>query len=491
MSVRGQSVAIIGTGFAGLGMAATLRRAGHDDFVLFEAADDVGGCWRENTYPGAACDVPSHLYSFSFAPSARWSRRFAPQPEILDYLRSVADSFELRPHIRFRSRVAAATFDDTTASWTVRLDDGTETVHDVVVFACGQLSNPAIPAIEGAESFRGSLFHSARWDHEADLTGKRVAVIGTGASAIQFVPRLAEQVGHLTLLQRSAPFVIPKADYAYPRWVRTLFGRVPALQRLSRWLTWATLEPRSIGFTKFPALLKIVGLRSRLHMRRQITDPATRAAVTPDHPIGCKRILISNDYLASLDRPNVTVTTTPIDRITPDGVRLTDGTAVEADTIVYGTGFHATDFLRGITVTGAQGVDLHREWDDGAQAHLGVSVHGFANMFLLYGPNTNLGHTSIILMLEAQMKYVVQAVERLDSGRARALQVKADVERRSNIALQTALSKTVWEQGCTSWYRTASGRNTNNWPASTAHYIRVMRSLDSSEFEWTPTDRSA
>ncbi|MCX6471278.1 MAG: NAD(P)/FAD-dependent oxidoreductase [Corynebacteriales bacterium] len=491
MSVRGQSVAIIGTGFAGLGMAATLRRAGHDDFVLFEAADDVGGCWRENTYPGAACDVPSHLYSFSFAPSATWSRRFAPQPEILDYLRSIADTFALRPHIRFRSRVAAATFDDTSASWTVRLDDGTETVHDVVVFACGQLSNPAIPAIEGAESFRGNLFHSARWDHDADLTGARVAVIGTGASAIQFVPRLAEQVGHLTLLQRSAPFVIPKADYAYPRWARSMFARVPALQRLSRWLTWATLEPRSIGFTRIPALLKIVGLRSRLHMRRQITDPATRAAVTPDHPIGCKRILISNDYLASLDRPNVTVTTTGIDRITPDGVRLADGSTVEADTIVYGTGFHATDFLRGITVTGAEGRDLHREWDDGAQAHLGVSVHGFPNMFLLYGPNTNLGHTSIILMLEAQMKYVVQAVERLDAGRARAVQVRADVERRSNLALQSALSKTVWEQGCTSWYRTASGRNTNNWPASTAHYIRVMRSLDESEFEWTPTDRSA
>ncbi|WP_328856235.1 NAD(P)/FAD-dependent oxidoreductase [Williamsia herbipolensis] len=491
MSVRGQSVAIIGTGFAGLGMAATLRRAGHDDFVLFEAADDVGGCWRENTYPGAACDVPSHLYSFSFAPSATWSRRFAPQPEILDYLRSIADTFALRPHIRFRSRVAAATFDDTSASWTVRLDDGTETVHDVVVFACGQLSNPVIPAIEGAESFRGNLFHSARWDHDADLTGARVAVIGTGASAIQFVPRLAEQVGHLTLLQRSAPFVIPKADYAYPRWARSMFARVPALQRLSRWLTWATLEPRSIGFTKIPALLKIVGLRSRLHMRRQITDPATRAAVTPDHPIGCKRILISNDYLASLDRPNVTVTTTGIDRITPDGVRLANGSTVEADTIVYGTGFHATDFLRGITVTGAEGRDLHREWDDGAQAHLGVSVHGFPNMFLLYGPNTNLGHTSIILMLEAQMKYVVQAVEHLDAGRARAVQVRADVERRSNLALQSALSKTVWEQGCTSWYRTASGRNTNNWPASTAHYIRVMRSLDESEFEWTPTDRSA
>ncbi len=483
-TINRPTIAIVGAGFAGLGMAISLKRAGLTDFTVFERGDDVGGCWRMNTYPGAACDVPSHLYSFSFAPNPRWSRRFAPQPEILDYLQHCAREYDLHPHIRLGTAVESAVYDDAENTWAVTLADGTVSIFDLVVFACGQLSRPATPHVPGIEQFEGTVFHSAQWDHDYPLAGKRVAVVGTGASAIQFVPKIADEVSSLHLFQRSAPYVIPKADYPYSQRVRRVFAALPAVQRLSRWLTYATLEPRVIAFNRYPGLMKLFAWRYRRLVAKSIPDPRLREALKPDYPIGCKRILISNDYLASLAGPHVDVVTEPIAEVGPSSITVADGTSVEVDAIIFGTGFHATDFLRGISVTGRDDTDLHTVWADGAYAHLGLTVNGFPNMFLLYGPNTNLGHTSIILMLEAQMRYIIEATRLLRVRRGSAIEVRTDAESMSNDAVQAALSETVWNQGCNSWYKTASGKNTNNWPASTAKYIRMTRSVDEDDYTW-------
>ena len=474
-------IAIIGAGFGGIGAAVALRRAGYADVTVFEKGADVGGVWRENTYPGAACDVPSHLYSFSFAPRADWSRRFAPQAEILDYLRGVADRYGVRPLIRFGTEVTAADFDDATCRWTLTLADGSTFAADAVVAACGQLSRPAVPDLPGLADFRGTLFHSARWDAGADLRGRRVAVIGTGASAIQFVPQIAPLAARLTLFQRQAAYVIRKPDYRYSRRAAALFARVPLLQRLSRWLTYWQNEPRILAFTRAQPLMRIVRWRFRRHLRAAVADPALRAALTPRYPMGCKRILISNDYYPALTRPDVEVVTAPIAAVTPDGVRTADGRQHDVETIILGTGFTATEFLAPMRITGRRGRPLEDAWRDGAEAYLGVAVAGFPNLFLLYGPNTNLGHNSIIFMLEAQIRFAQQLIDRLRDG-AGTVEVTGPAQRAFNAALQRRSHRTVWERGCTSWYTTASGRNTVNWPSSTLAYWRATRRVDWADF---------
>lgn len=483
MSAQPQpSVAIIGTGFGGLGMAIRLLQAGYTDITVFEKADDVGGVWRENTYPGAACDIPSHLYSFSFEPKADWSRRFAPQAEIHAYLRHCAETHDVRRLVRFNTEVLSADFDEDRAVWDLELSDGGRHSATVLVTACGQLSRPARPSIPGLESFRGQLFHSARWRPDADIDGRRVAVIGTGASAIQVVPQVARRAEHLTLFQRQAAHVIPKPDYAYPSIVQAAFAKVPGLLRSSRWATYWQHEVRALAFTRAPSLLKVADLRFRRHMRKSVRDPGLRRVLEPTSPVGCKRILISNDYYPALARPDVAVVPEGIARIETDAVVTADGARHRVDTIVLGTGFTATDFLAPMRITGRGGRELNEAWRDGAEAHLGITVAGFPNLFMLYGPNTNLGHSSIVFMLESQIRYARQAIDRLGAGDVRWIDVRERVLRASSEWVQSAIEGSAWDQGCTSWYRTASGRNTTNWPGFTLDYWRRTRSVRWADF---------
>jgi cation diffusion facilitator CzcD-associated flavoprotein CzcO len=484
-------VAIIGTGFGGLAAAARLKQAGIDDLVLFEKSDDVGGVWRENTYPGAACDVASHLYSLSFAPKADWSRRFAPQAEIHQYLRDVARDFDVLRHIRFDSEVLAAAFDEGSGTWRLTLAGGVEHEADVLIAATGQLSRPSTPDIPGLDRFEGTLFHSAQWDHEHDLTGERVAVLGTGASAIQFVPAIAPGVTSLAVFQRSAPYVLPKPDGPYDAKARRAYGRIPGLLRLSRERIYLTNELRSLGFNTEPRLLFAHRARYRKHLRAVVADPDLRARLTPTDPMGCKRILMSNDWYQALQLPQVEVVTEQIAEVRPHSIVTADGTERAVDTVVLGTGFAATEFLAPMRITGRDGRDLHEQWKDGASAHLGTVVPGFPNLFVLYGPNTNLGHNSILVMLEAQVGWVVQAVRALAQGRARWLDVRRDVAEAFDAWVQERVGHTVFAGGCRSWYLTASGRNTQNWPASTLTFRRRLRRLRLEEFEVAPVRASA
>ncbi|MBS1124160.1 MAG: FAD-dependent pyridine nucleotide-disulfide oxidoreductase [Deltaproteobacteria bacterium] len=474
-------VIIIGAGFGGLGMAIRLKQRGEHRFVILEQADDVGGCWRDNTYPGAACDVPSHLYSFSFEPSTGWSRAYAPQPEIHAYLRACARKYGLLSHIRFGTCVRGAAFDARAGQWIVDAEPHQLRARALVV-ACGQLSRPAMPRIAGIERFRGAQFHSARWNHDYALDGRRVAVIGTGASAIQFVPAIAPRVSKLSLFQRSPAHVIPKPDRAYSSWERALQRRLPALTVASRAWSYLRHESRAPAMA-VPTLMAGFEWLFRRHLERQIRDPELRKKLTPDYPIGCKRILISNDYYPTLTRDNVDVVTDAIREITEDGIVTEDGSARGAETpvdaIIYGTGFTANEFLAPMVIRGLHGT-LASAWQHGAEAHLGITVSGFPNMFLLYGPNTNLGHNSIIYMLESQIHYVMQCLEALH--RARYLDVRADAQHAFNTNLQQQLAGSVWAGDCTSWYKTAEGKLTNNWPGFTFSYRRLTRTLDLDDY---------
>jgi len=475
-------IAIVGAGFGGLGMALQLVRAGIRDFTIFERGSDVGGTWRENTYPGAACDIPSHLYSFSFEPKADWTRTYSAQDEILDYLRDCAAKYGLRDHIRFGTEVRSATYDEAASLWELGLGDGSTFRARVMISACGQLNRPAIPAIAGRDSFAGTAFHSAQWRHDAELEGKRIAVIGTGASAIQFVPQLAQSAASLALLQRSAPYVIPKPDRPYARAALRLFRRFPFVQRLNRIFKYLAQESNFAAFSFAQVLIALPRRTFLRQLEAHIADPELRRKLMPDYVMGCKRILLANDYYPALARPNVEVVTESIERVTPTGIITEDGRERPFDAIVYGTGFTASEFLAPMRVTGRNGLDLQTAWKGGAHAYLGIAVAGFPNLFLLYGPNTNLGHNSIIYMLEAQIRYVLDAVEKLSERPGARLEVKAERETRFNDGLQQRLAKTVWASGCGSWYFDRSGKNTVNWPDFTFVYRARTRAVDLDDY---------
>ncbi|WP_375574766.1 flavin-containing monooxygenase [Paracidovorax oryzae] len=466
---------IIGSGFAGLGMAIALRKAGIDDFAILEKAGDVGGVWRDNAYPGAACDVPSHLYSFSFEPNPRWSRVFAPQEEILEYLRHCARRYDLLRHVRLRSEVASAAWDESAQRWMVQLQGGQRLDAQFLVSGTGQLSRPALPAIAGIERFAGPSFHSARWDHGVDLAGKRVAVIGTGASAIQFVPAIAGRVEALHVFQRSPSHMMPRPDRAYSGLEKVLFGRVPGAMRLHRAWIYLKYESRALAFTRFKGLMQwAVGRPFRKMLERQVPDAALREALTPDYPIGCKRILLSSEYLATMARANVHVQTGAIDRVEPGGIRTRDGQLHAADVIVYGTGFAATQFLSPMKITGRGGRDLNAAWQRGAAAYLGITVPGFPNFFMLYGPNTNLGHNSIVYMIESQIAHVMRCLRAMERAGAATIEPDAQRFERYNRHIQQSLRRTVWN-GCKSWYVDANGHNSTNWPGFTLSYRAATR----------------
>jgi cation diffusion facilitator CzcD-associated flavoprotein CzcO len=470
-------IAVVGAGFGGVGLAVRLKQAGFDDLVVLERGDDVGGVWRENTYPGAACDVASALYSFSFAPKADWSRRFAKQAEILDYIRGVARDFDVLRHVRLGIEVLSAAYDEGTATWTLRLSDGTTHEADVLVTACGQLSTPKLPDVPGLDTFAGKQFHSAQWDHGHRLDGERVAVLGTGASAIQFVPEIAPRVAALTVFQRSAPYVVPKPDREYG-----LRARHPALRRAGRLGTYLWNESRSLGFNTEPRLLEPLRRRFLAHLAAQVPDQQLRTVLTPTDPMGCKRILISNDWYAALQLPHVEVVAERVTDVRPAGVLTADGRLREVDTLVLGTGFAATELVAPMTVTSCGGRTLAQAWEGGAEAYLGTTVAGFPDLYLLYGPNTNLGHNSIVFMLEAQYRYVLQAVRHRAAG-GQPLSVRPEVQRAYNDRLQERARGTVFAGGCTSWYLTADGRNTQNWPGSTLDFARRTRRLRLTDYE--------
>lgn len=478
--MRQPSVTIVGAGFGGIALALRLRRAGFRDVTIIERADDVGGVWRANTYPGAACDVPSPLYSLSTEPNPDWPRRYAAQPDILNYVRRVVDSRGLRDSIRFGVEVVAADFDESARRWTVTTDGGETVTTDVLVTAVGQLSRPSVPAIEGRETFGGPMFHSAEWRHDVDLAGKRVAVIGTGASAIQFVPAIAPEVAHLSVFQRSAAWVVSKPDREFGPRRRRLHRAVPATLGAERLATWTYFELITFALT-MRRLGAFTRFLSRRHLRRQVADPVLRAALTPDYEPWCKRLLFSDDYYPALARDNVSLVRDRIERIEPDGIRTADGALHPADVVVFGTGFAATEFLAPMTIRGRGGRKLEDEWSGGARAYLGISTAGFPNLFMMYGPNTNLGSGSIVYMLESQARHITGLVSWLAENPASSVEVDPTVEDAFHTRTQEKLRRSVWSR-CSSWYRTSSGEITTNWPGTVTAYRNRTRHVNRDDY---------
>jgi cation diffusion facilitator CzcD-associated flavoprotein CzcO len=477
-------VAIVGSGFSGLGMAVKLKRAGMDDFVILERAEDVGGTWRDNTYPGCQCDVESNLYSFSFALNPAWTRTYPLQAEIWDYLRLCTQRYGLGPHLRYRHEVRTAAWDEAAARWRIETSAGSLTA-DVLVAAVGPLSEPSLPAIPGLDEFPGPHFHSAAWDHAVDLAGKRVAVVGTGASAIQLVPQIQPRVARLDLFQRTPPWVLPHRDREVRGVERTLYRAVPGLQRLARLLVYWTRELFVIPFMKVRADSAPERF-ARDHLEKQVADPDLRIRLTPNYAIGCKRILISNEYYPAIQEPNVELVTDGIREIRGRSIVTADGREREVDVIILATGFRVTEMPFARWVTGRDGECLADHWGGSPTAYRGTAVAGFPNLFLLLGPNTGLGHTSVLLMLEAQLRYVMGGLRHLERTRMATVEVRPEVQEAFNTRVQSRLRDTVWNSGgCRSWYLDRSGRNTTIWPGSTWPYVRLMRRFDPASYRFS------
>ncbi len=479
-------VLVIGAGFSGLCLAIKLKAAGHSYRVLEQAAT-LGGTWRDNTYPGAACDVPSNLYCFSFAPSPDWSRDYPPQAEIEAYMNRCADDFGVRGSFRFNEGVDSARFDEARGCWRVAARGG-QVIHEAraLVIATGGLSRPRLPEIPGLSSFGGPVFHTARWRHDVDLRGKRVGVIGTGASAIQVIPEIAPRVSSLAVFQRTPSWVLPKRDGPVPLARRARYRRFPWLQKAARTLLFWRHEARAIVFTRLPWLLPALRPILLWPMRRQVKDATLRTQLTPAYSLGCKRVLLSNDFYPTLGRDNVRLVTDAIAEITPRGVLTASGEDLAFDVLIACTGFHAAEAGAPFPVTGRGGRGLDAAWGDAATAYLGTTVHGFPNLFLMSGPNTGLGHNSVIGIIEAQAGYVLDALATLSHRPGQAFDVRADVQRDYNTWLQARLAKTVWNTGgCASWYLTRAGINTTLWPGFSAGFAWRLRRFDAGAYAWT------
>ena len=479
-------VIIVGAGFGGVAAAIELQRHGFCDLTLLDAAPEIGGTWFHNTYPGAACDVPSQLYSFSFAQRSDWVRLCPLQQDILAYLQQVARDFGVDRIFRGDTRVTACRYDDAEGLWRVETAAGETLEAEALVMATGQLHQPATPRIEGAETFAGHTFHSARWDHDYPMEGKRVAVVGTGASAVQFVPEIAERVAHLTVFQRTGNWFMPRKNRAYPAAYRALIERVPGLQALRRRfifeytesLTLAIRHPRTVG--------RLGHQVSKVFMRTQLRDPDLRRKAWPDYTFGCKRILFSSHFLPALQRENVELVTDAVARLVPEGVVDATGRRHPVDCVIWGTGFKTVDFMFPMAITGADGCDLREAWADGPHAHLGMLVPGFPSLFVMYGPNTNTSGGSIITYLEAQAGYLRQALQLVRDRGAAAIEIRPEVEAASDRALQARFAGTAWTQ-CDSWYRDDSGRIVTNWPGYMREYVAATATLDPSDFTLLPT----
>lgn len=478
-AVEHHRVAIVGAGFAGIGMAITLRRAGYRDVVVLERAGAVGGTWRDNTYPGCQCDVPSHLYSFSFAPKHDWTRSFGLQEEIRAYLEECADRFGVRPQIRLHAGVERARWDERTRRWRLEGTFGTMTA-EVLVSCVGALSEPSVPDLPGIESFEGAAFHSARWRHDLDLAGKLVAVIGTGASAVQFVPAIQPMVGRLMVFQRTPPWVVPRMDRQVGARARERYRRHPMLQKAARLGVYWSRELLVFGFAKRPRLMAYPAWLARRHREAQVADPALRAKLTPSYAIGCKRILLSDDWYPALQQPNVELVTERIAEVRPRSIVTADGAEREVDAIVYGTGFRVTSHPAYDMLLGRDGRNLGELWRrDGIAAYKGTTVAGFPNLFLIVGPNTGLGHSSMVFMMESQFAYVLDALRTLDARGAVAAEPRPEAQAAFNARLQARLARSVWNTGgCASWYLDEHGCNRALWPGFTWQFRLSTRRFD-------------
>jgi cation diffusion facilitator CzcD-associated flavoprotein CzcO len=490
MSARKLEVLIVGAGFGGIAAAIELRGHGITDVTILEKAPDLGGTWFYNSYPGAACDVPSHLYSFSYAQRRDWSRLCSPQAEIHAYLHDVARTHGIDRLVRTGTTVTSCAWDAARCRWSVETAEGPTYEADALIVATGQLDQPARPAIEGADSFAGHSFHSAEWDHDYPLEGKRVAVVGTGASAVQFVPEIAPKVAHMSVFQRTGNWFLPRENRRYPAAVKAAIELVPGLQALRRRfifeygesLTLAIRHPRTVG--------RLAAARSAAFMRSQLKDPTLRAKAWPDYTFGCKRVLFSSHFLPALQRPNVELVTDAIVSVEPSGIRTADGALREVDCLIWATGFRTNDFMFPMRIVGSDGLDLRDHWSGGPHAHLGMCVPGFPNMFLMYGPNTNTSGGSIIVYLEAQAAYIRQAMEQLSVREAGALEVRAEVEAASDRALQARFAGTAWTR-CDSWYRDEHGRIVANWPGYMREYLEQTSRLDAAEYRFLPLTKPA
>lgn len=478
-------IVIVGAGFAGLGMAIKLKQAGYNDFVILERGNEVGGTWRDNDYPGCTCDIPSFLYSYSFEPNPNWTRSYPGWAEILEYLKHTARKYGLYQHIRFEHDVLEMSWNDEVAEWrTIASTPKGEVsyISRYLVVGTGPLSEPSVPSLPGLETFTGHSFHSAQWDHEYDLRGKRIAVIGTGASAIQFIPKIQPEAGKLTVFQRTPPWVIPRLDHRLSAPEKWILGNVPGAHRLLRELIFYVQEARIIGFRR-PRLMRQLDRLARLHMRRQIRDPELRAKVTPDYVLGCKRILISDDYYPALTQPNVELVAAGVSQVGPHSVTDANGREHEVDAIIFGTGFEVTKPRISERIRGREGHTLSEEWQGHMQAHRGTTIHGFPNLFFLLGPNTGTGHNSVIHFIESQVPYVLAAIEETERRGASTIEVTEAAQRAFNRWLESELEGTVWTEGnCRSWYLDDQGRNTTLWPGSATGFRKALAEFDAASY---------
>ncbi|NOX95620.1 MAG: NAD(P)/FAD-dependent oxidoreductase [Alphaproteobacteria bacterium] len=479
------TLAILGAGFSGLGMAIRLRQAGIGNFTIYEKADDVGGTWRENIYPGIACDVPSHLYSFSFEPNPNWSRRFSPGGEIWRYTQHCAKKYDLYGSIEFGKKITGIVHDG--AKWCVKFADGGSIRADYVISCLGGLHEPNIPEIEGRASFQGPMFHTAKWREDVDLTDKRVAIIGSAASALQVIPEIVERVAHLDVYQRTPNWVLPRDSYLYPKWIKWLFAKAPWFARAYRGFYFTMLEGRFGAFKKQnnffkQSILKTVGK----HMKDQVRDPDLWAKLKPDYPVGCKRILISDNYFPAIQSDNLELITDPIVEITKTGIRTEDGKERNIDVLILATGFKPFDILESIDVVGPSDLSLGEAWKDGIKAHRTIAVPGFPNFFMLLGPNSGLGHNSVILMIEAQVNYIIKLIKQASATGARLVAPKSEAAANFDAKLQSDLNERVWAADCGAWYVDEHGRNYTLYPHSVRDYIREMKDPVFDEYAFQP-----
>jgi cation diffusion facilitator CzcD-associated flavoprotein CzcO len=484
------SIAILGAGFSGLGMAIRLRQQGIETFTIYEKADDVGGTWRENVYPGVACDVPSHLYSFSFEPNPNWSQRFSPGGEIWRYTQHCAKKYDLYRSIQFGKKVTRIVHDG--VKWRIEFADGASVKADYVISGLGGLHEPNFPDIEGCDSFQGPMFHTAQWRSDVDLTDKRVAIIGSAASAVQVIPAIVDKVSHLDVYQRTPNWIMPRQSYAYPNWLKSLFTQAPWLARVYRGFYFTMMEWRFNAFKKDDNFIKRAIRRTfSKHMNYQVQDPALRAKLTPDYPVGCKRILISDEYLPAIQKKNVELVTDPIGAITETGVRTKDGAERSADVLIMATGFKPFDILESIDVTGPSGLSLRDVWKDGIVAHKTLAAPGIPNFFMLLGPNSGLGHNSVILMIEAQVNYIISLIKQTMASGARLVEPKPDAAKAYDVKVQRDLKERVWAAECGAWYVDAHGRNYTLYPHSVREYLREMKQPDLNEYIFAPAAAGA
>ncbi|GER86109.1 flavin-binding monooxygenase [Dictyobacter vulcani] len=474
-------IAILGTGFAGLGMAIRLKQKGYKNFVLLERASDIGGTWRDNTYPGCACDIPSHLYSFSFALNPQWSRTYSPQSEIQSYLRRCARRFGIIPHIRWNSELQNATWQEDEQCWRITTSRDI-LLADILILGNGPLSQPSLPQIPGLTEFEGTLFHSAQWKHEYDLTGKRVAVIGTGASAIQFVPHIQPVVNSLTLFLRTPPWILPRLDHAITDRQKRLYQFLPISQRLIRTRMYWERELTALGMVYRSNMLKKAEKIAERHLERQVPDATLREKLTPHYAMGCKRILLSDDFYPAISQPNVEVVSQRIRQVKGKNIITEDGQSHEVDTIICGTGFHVTDTELPHHIYGRNGQTLADKWQDGPEAYYGTTITGFPNLFLLIGPNTGLGHNSMVYMIESQLSYILDCLRIMHKRDIQSVEVKPTVEANFIQEMQQRMKGTVWASGCVSWYLDARGHNTTLWPGFTFEYRHRTRRFNTQHY---------